>query len=51
MNVTDLQQRLNKSHQGGPTFHYSIPPKADLRLSMRLAKKIVAKSNVILSEA
>jgi len=24
--MIDLQQRLNKSRQGGPTFHYSIIP-------------------------
>jgi hypothetical protein len=26
MNTIDLQQRLNKSRQGGPIFHYSIIP-------------------------
>jgi hypothetical protein len=26
MSIIDLQQKLNKSHQGGPTFHDSIIP-------------------------
>jgi hypothetical protein len=34
-----------------PKFHYSIPPKADLRHSKRLTKRMAAKSTVILSEA
>jgi hypothetical protein len=37
MNIIDLQQRLNKSRQGGPTFQHSI----------RLNKKMAVKNTVI----